>query len=128
MRNRQEHRGDRRHSPLRVFLDVVKTRKEGDQVTGPSAPVACAAPSTVPCSFGSAYTDTSPVAAGAKTLLETASMNVHPYSSAELGRNGTTAIATAMPNVPAMTSVRSPTRRTIFPKKYPCTEAAVTPM
>src|SRR5439155_952015 len=90
--------------------------------------IACAAPSTVPCSFGSAYTDTSPVAAGAKTLLETASMNVHPYSSAEPGRNGTTAIATAMPNVPAMTSVRSPTRRTIFPKKYPCTEAAVTPM
>ena len=37
-------------------------------------------------------------------------------------------IAIAMPNVPAMTNARSPTRRTILPKKYPCTDAAVTPM
>src|SRR5213076_3085778 len=54
-------------------------------------------PRTVPCSFGSAYTDTSPVAAGAKTLFETASTKVQAYSSAELETNGTIAIVRAMP-------------------------------
>ena len=44
-------------------------------------------------------------------------MNVQAYSSTELGKNGTMAIETAMPNVPAMTNVRSPVRRTTLPKR-----------
>src|SRR5437899_8623675 len=71
--------------------------------------------------------ETRPVAAGAKTLLETASTNVQAYSCAEVARNGTTAIEIAIPTVPAVTRARSPVRRTIFPKKYPCTDAAVIP-
>ena len=37
------------------------------------------------------------------------------------------ATATAIANVPAITSARSPTRRDNLAKRYPCTTAAVIP-
>src|SRR5438132_11050184 len=96
-------------------------------VRRPSAASDCAAPSIAPCSVGSANTEISPVAAGETTLFPNASTIVQAYSAAAASRYGTTATATAMANVPAITSARPPTRRDSLAKRYPCTTAAVIP-